>query len=135
MEEKREMSVKELIKMFVTISYFQEVRIFKFHDIYNYIFNCYFHSSGEYQEEIKFEDLFGEAFEVIEELINDETLSYVYSDGTGGLYRVNNTNEFFEITNYPEDYIKDMNKVFLDILGGEPMEVTLTLSNSKKINR
>ena len=37
MEEERIISVNELIKMFVTMSYLQEQRIFKFSDIYKYI--------------------------------------------------------------------------------------------------
>ena len=135
MEEKREMSVKELIKMFVTISYFQEQRIFKFSDVYDYIYNCYHRNSDEYRKNIQFSDLLDEADVAIDDLVSDGTLSYVYPDGICGLYRINKKNEFFEITNYLEDYIKDMNKVFLDIIGGEPMELKLTLSNAKKINR
>ena len=45
----------------------------------------------------------------------------------------NDKKEFIAIAKYPKDYIREMNKVFLDILGGEPQELTLTISNTKKI--
>ncbi len=135
MKEKREMSVRELINNFVTICYFQEVRIFRFGDIYGYIYDCYKHSSVEYCENTDIMDLIDEAQEAIEDMLNDGTLSYVYPDGAWGMYRVNDKKDFIEIARYPKDYIREMNKVFLDILGGDPQELTLTLSNKKKNNR
>ena len=69
------------------------------------------------------------------DLVNEGLISYVYPDGLRGMYKVNDRINFLEIANYPKDYLRDMNKVFLDIHGGEPKKVILTLSNVKKNNR
>ena len=135
MKGKRKISVRELIKMFTATSYLQEVRLFTFSDIYKYILWCYSNSSDEYTNKLDFNELIDEAQEVIDELLKDGVISYVYEDGSCGLYRVNDKINFLEINELDEDYIKDMNDVLFNIHGGKPKELTLTLSNNKKNNR
>ena len=57
MEKKRKVSVKELVNMFVAISYFQEQRIIKYGDIYDYI------DRNNAYSEVEFADLIHEAID------------------------------------------------------------------------
>lgn len=129
--EEKEISVKELVKMIPVVGYLQEVRLFTFGSIYNYITYCYKHSGEEYSEE-KWVALINEAEEAIEELLNDGIISYVYPEGLCGLYRVNDKIDLLEVSKLNQDYLKDMTDVLLDIHGGEPKLFTLTLSGSRK---
>ena len=127
----REISVKELVKMIPVVSYLQEVRLFKFGDIYDSITYCYEHSGEEYNVD-KWVALINEAEEAIEELLEDGVISYVYQDGLCGLYRVNDKIDITEVAKLDQDYIKDMNEFLLDIHGGQPKQFILELSKSKK---
>ena len=130
MEKRRKVSVKELVKMFVAISYLQEQRIIKYSDIYQYIYTNYPYSKCD------FTALRDEAKETIEELVGDGTLSVIYSNDSGGIYRVNDKINFLELSKYSKDYIEDMNMAFFDIIGGnEVIEFELTLSDTKNKSR
>lgn len=134
MEKKRIVSVRELVEMFVAISYLQEVRIFKFDDICNYIRNCYNNKNIEY-DATDLDELLYEAEDTIGDLLYDDVISYVYPEACYGMYKVNDKIDFIEISKYSKEYLKDMNKVFYAIHGGEPKNVKLTLSETKKNNR
>ena len=110
MEKRRKVSVKELVKMFVAISYLQEQRIIKYSDIYQYIYTNYPYSKCD------FTALRDEAKETIEELVGDGTLSVIYSNDSGGIYRVNDKINFLELSKYSKDYIEDMDMAFFDII-------------------
>ena len=125
-------TVDELVRMFVAISYIHEQRIFKFIDIYKYIERCYQYEDDSYRDRILFPDLISEAGEVVDELVKDETLSYVYPDGDYGMYRINNKIDILELAKLDNDYLADMIQIFFDILGGMPYMVTLKLSRPKR---
>ena len=124
-------TVDELVRMFVAISFLHEQRIFKFIDIYEYIKRCYRYEDSFYRDEVVFLDLINEAGDTIDELIKDETISYVYPDGDNGMYFINNKINIVELSKLDEDYIKDMENIFFDILGGMTYMVTLKLSKTK----
>ena len=132
MEEKREVSIRNFIKMFVTISYLQEQRFFKFEDIWKYVKRCYECSDEKYCKNISFEELIDEAEKIIADMLQDGTISYVYPDGSWGMYHVNDKVSFIDIIDNSKEYLEDMKKVFLDIHGGEPLLLTLSESNIKK---
>ena len=128
MEKEIEISVSEFIKTFVAISYYQEARVFNFTQIFSYIYWCHEHSNKEYQ----LDDLIKEAEDTLEELINDGTLSLLYSEDSHKLYRVNVKKDFIELSKYPKKYLDEMNKAFLYIHGGELTILKLVLSKTKQ---
>ena len=129
--EIRTVSVKELVKMFVAISYLQEQRIIKYGDIYDFINDMIVYT------DVEFNDLIDEALDTLDELESDGTLSRLYPNRGPRLYRVNDKINIFEISKYPEDYLKDMNKAFFDIIdmADELSVLKLTLSNTKNKSR
>ena len=113
MEEKRVVSVNELIRKFVTISYLQEQRIFDFSSIYKFIDKwCEYCADNNLEREF-FPNLIDEAQRTIENLLNEEIISFVYPDGSCGMYRVLDKVDFMELANYDKEYISDMVKIFL----------------------
>lgn len=127
MEELREVSVRELVNMYVAISYLQEHRIIEYGDIYDYIYNYCMYC------DVDFSDLIEEAQNTFNELISDGTLSYIYKNVQ--TYRINNKIDVIKLASYDEHYLKDMNEVFWGIIGLKTKVVKLTLSNTKKKNR
>ena len=125
-------TVDELIRMFVAMSFFQGQRIFQFSDIYQYIERCFRNESSEYRSKIFFPNLINEAGDTIEELRKDNTISYVYPKGEYGMYCINNKIDFLELSRMDKKFIDDMIKVFYDIIGGEPYMMTLKLSRPPK---
>ena len=130
MKERRTISVDELIRSFVRISYLQEQRIFKFKDIWQFIHNCYNCSYQEYHDGENYRKLIDDAEIVIEDMLNNGEISYVYPNGENGMYHIENKIDYMELTHCDKEYIKDMVKVFLCINGGNPTEVTLTPSRT-----
>ncbi len=132
--KKREITVSELIKSFVTTSYLQEQRIFKFIDIWKYFAKCYQFSRSDYNDEISFVELVDEAERVVDDMINDGTLSFVYSSGEYGMYRIEDKIDYIEFSHHDKEYISDMVRVFLAINGGNPFGVKIvpTKTNIKK---
>ena len=74
--------------------------------------------------------LIDEAQEVIEDMLSEGIISYVYQDGSWGMYHIEDKVNYKELANHDEKYVSDMVKVFLDINGGAPLYVTLV--NSKR---
>ena len=130
--EERRISVDELIRMFVATSYLQEQRIIKFSDIYQYIERCHQKGKEEGCQRYNLMELIDEAQETVEDLLNDGVLSYVYPDGSCGMYRVEEKVDYMELASQDQEYVTDMVKVFLDINGGAPLYVTLVNSKSKQ---
>ena len=127
----REVSVKELIEMFVAISYFQEARVFKSVEIWDYLNRCYKAGSEEYREKISFNDLEDEFYKVIGDMIKDKTLDSIPTKtGFCILLKVNESDSFLEISEKDHDYLECMRRVFWDIKGGETEYLTLTLSDT-----
>ena len=131
MEEKRAISVSELIKMFVITSYLQEQRIFKFSDIYQYMDRCYISGKEEGCQKDLLPSLVDEAQETIEDLLSEGIISNVYPDGAWGMYRVEDKVNYKELANQDKEYVCDMVKIFLDINGGAPLYVILVNSKNK----
>ena len=128
---KRTVSVKELVEMFVAISYLQEQRIIDYSDIYDFI------DDNQKYTDVEFIDLIDEAVSTLNELVNDGILSNLYPNKEYGLYRVNDKIDFLELSKHSEDYLQYMNKIFFDIIKASEhiFAVTLTLSNTKNKNR
>ncbi len=135
MEEKRVISVNELIKMFVASSYLQEQRIFKFSDIYQYIERCYIKGTEEGCQKDLFPYLIDEAGEAIEDMINEGIITNLYQDGSWGMYHIEDKVNYMELASHDKEYVNDMIKVFLDINGGAPLYVTLVNSKRNQKNR
>ena len=129
--EIRTVSVKELVKMFVAISYLQEQRIIKYGDIYDFINDMIVYT------DVEFNDLIDEALDTLDELERDGTISKLYSNKGYRDYRVNDKVNILEISKYPKDYLKDMNIAFFDIINAadELSTLKLTLSNKKNKSR
>ena len=122
----RTISVRELVNMFVTISYLQEQRIIKYNDIYMYILENVKNTDADFGK------LIHELIETIDDLINDGILSDVQP---GGVYRISDKINFLEISKYPKDYLDDMNLVFFDIIRANrnfPLSLTLSAPIKKK---
>ena len=101
-------------------------------DIYEYIERCYENEDNSYHDEVLFPDLINEAGDVVDELIEDKTLSYIYPNGDFAMYYINNETNFIELSKLDKDYVDDMKNVFYDIIGGMPYMVTLKLSRPSK---
>ena len=129
--EKKEITVKELVKMFVAMSYLNEQRIFSFYKLYRYIENCYQIEDDLYHLEVFFPNLINEAEEIINDMINDEVISYVYPNGEYGMCRINNKIDFLELAKLDKEYLEDMRNVFLSINGGKPYMMSLKLSKPR----
>ena len=131
MEERRIISVSELIKMFVSTSFLQEQRIFKFSDIYHYIDRCFEKGKEEGCQTDTLIDLIHEAEKTVEDLLNAGVISYVYPDGSWGMYHIEKV-DYKELANHDKEYVSDMVKIFLDINGGAPKYVLLATTKNKQ---
>ena len=130
MEEVREVSVNEFIKSFVTTSYLQEQRIFKIFDIWNYLLKC---CQFNYSDEESFMELINETEALLENMVSDRILSYVYSDY--GMFRIEDKIDVMGYASHNKEYIEDMVKAFLAITGGLPfgmMRIVPSKTNIKK---
>ena len=134
MEEKRELNVSEFVKMFVTVSYLQEQRIFKFTDIWKYVEKCHQHCNTEFYEKTYFPELIDEVEQTIDDMLDNGILSNVYTSGGYGMYRISDKVDYTELAKQDKEYVADMVRIFLDINGGASMIVKLspTKSNIKK---
>jgi hypothetical protein len=130
--DNKKISVDELVRMFVANSYLNEQRIFKFSDIYKYIERCYELDDDSYHNEVLFPYLIHEAEETIEDMLNNEVISYVYPEGNYGMYRVNNKIDFLELAKLDKEYLEDMRNVFLDINGGKAFAMVLKTSKPRR---
>ena len=131
--EEREISVRELIKGFVGLSYFREVRMFNYSMVLAYITRCYNNGSEEYQKRVNYEDLCKELDDILKEMLQDDTLTLIYKDERGKrLYWVNKSKNNLEVAKYDKEYIEFLGKAFMDIIGGADACITLTTSKSVK---
>ena len=127
----REVNIREFLENFVAISYFQESRLFRYSDIYEYICRCYKNGSEEYQEKVDVNDLHKESGRVLHEMVEDGTLTNLEGkSGFNALFRVNDKIKYVNLAKYDNDYLLCMNRVFLDIHGGEKEFLALTPTNA-----